>query len=100
MAGRGSKSAQQRTEAERARLHAARTSWHEGQVRRRTRDNAVAVIVGALVVAGAVASQVAYAQVNPPAPAPTPTVEQTDAPAPTESTTPLPTDLPTDAPAE
>lgn len=82
MAARGSKTTQQaRTEAERARLHTARTAWHGRQIRRRVRDNAIAVIVGVLLIAAAVFSQVMHAQVSAPEPTPTPTVEQTEAPA-------------------
>lgn len=107
MAGRGKSTRQSRTEAERARLHAARKTWHEGQIRRRGRDNTIAVIAGVLVIAGAVASQVAYAQANPPAPSPTPSIEPTDAPLPTDAPapetplpeTPLPEPLPTETPA-
>ena len=98
MAGRGKSTQQSRTEAERARLHTARKTWHEGQIRRRTRDNAIAVVVGVLIIAGAIVSQVVHAQVNPPAPSPTPTVEPTDAPLPSDEATPEP--APTDAPAE
>ncbi len=98
MAGRGKSTQQSRTEAERARLHTARTTWHEGQIRRRARDNTVAVVAGALIVAGAIVSQVVHAQVNPPAPSPTPTVEPTVAPVPTDPGTPDPE--PTGAPAE
>ncbi|MFJ4174428.1 hypothetical protein [Microbacterium sp. NPDC089696] len=97
MAARGSKGAQRsRTEAERARLHVARREWHDRQIRRRVRDNAIAVIAGIVIVGGAVASQVVHAQVTAPEPEPTPSVEPTDAPFPTE--TPLPTDAP--APTE
>lgn len=78
MATRGSKNTQQRTEAERARLHTARTEWHDGQIRRRVRDNTIAVIVAVMIVAAAIGSQVVHAQVAPTAPAPTPTVEPTD----------------------
>ncbi|MEV7608987.1 hypothetical protein AB0N61_05855 [Microbacterium sp. NPDC089320] len=98
MAGRGKSTRQSRTEAERARLHTARTTWHEGQIRRRTRDNMIAVIAGALIVAGAVVSQVVHAQVAAPTPSPTPTVEPTDAPVPTDSETPEP--APSETPAE
>lgn len=90
MAARGSKNAQQRTEAERARLHAARTDWHDGQIRRRTRDNTVAAIAGVVIVAAAIGSQVVHAQVTPPAPDPTSTVEPTDAPLPEEPIIPEP----------
>lgn len=103
MAARGSKNAQ-RTQAERARLHTARREWHDGQIRRRVRDNTLACIVGALVIAAAVGSQVVHAQVTAPAPEPTPTVEPTDAPlqddAPVPDETPVPDPVPSDeAPA-
>ncbi|MFJ4225143.1 hypothetical protein [Microbacterium sp. NPDC089695] len=99
MAARGSRSDRRsRTEAERARLHAARTQWHERQIRRRVRDNAIAVIVGILVVGGAVASQVVHAQVTAPAPEPTPSVEPTDAPLPSEFPVPTDAPAPTEAP--
>jgi hypothetical protein len=98
MAARGSKNAQQRTEAERARLHAARTEWHDGLIRRRVRDNTIAGIVGALIVAAAIGSQVWHAQVAPPAPAPT--VEPTDAPLQDEAPLPEQTPLPDPAPSE
>lgn len=92
MAARGSKSAQARTEAERARLHAARKSWHDGRIRRRVRDNTIAGIVGGLLVIGAIASQVVHAQVTAPepTPTPTPTVAPSDAPLP-GAPTPEPT---------
>ncbi|MFD7870971.1 hypothetical protein ACFV3I_10770 [Microbacterium sp. NPDC059771] len=90
MAARGSKKAQSRTEAERARLHAARTRWHEDQIRRRRRDNTVAVIVGGLVVVAAIGSQVVHAQVTAPEPTPSPTISPSDSPVPSES--PLPSD--------
>lgn len=98
MAGRGKSTQQSRTEAERARLHTARKTWHDGQIRRRVRDNTVAGVVGALIVAGAVVSQVALAQTAPADPDPAPTVAPTDAPAPSDTTTPDP--LPSDAPVE
>lgn len=97
MAARGSKSAQVRTQAERARLHAARTARHEGLIRRRVRDNAVAAIVGSLIVVGAIASQVAHAQVVGPEPTPTPSVEPS---APVDPSAPVEEPVPTDAPAE
>lgn len=99
MAARGSKSAQQtRAEAERARLHAARKSWHDGQIRRRVRDNTIAGIVGGLIVVGAIASQFVHAQVTAPeptpTPTPTPTATSTDAPT---APTPEPTTVETPA---
>ena len=82
MPGRGSKNAQ-RTKAatERARLYAARTSWHEGQISRRVRDNTVAGIVGGLIIVGAVVSQSVHAAVTAPEPEPT----ETSTPAPLEN---------------
>lgn len=85
MAARVSKSAQQeRAQAERARLHAARKSWHESRISRRVRDNTIAGIVGGLVVVGAIASQFVHAQVTAPEPTPTPssTVAPTQGPSP------------------
>lgn len=100
MAARGSRSTrQERTEAERrTRLHTARTIWHQGQIRRRTRDNAVAAIVGSLIVVAAIGSQVVHAQVTAPEPTPTPTVEPSISPTETPAETPAP--VPSDTPAE
>lgn len=93
MAARGSKSAQARTSAERARLHAARTKWHERQIRRRVRDNTVAVIVCGLIVIAAIGSQVLHAQATAPQPTPSPAVEPAtvvpETPEPIPSTTPV-----------
>ncbi|PKQ33782.1 MAG: hypothetical protein CVT61_14400 [Actinobacteria bacterium HGW-Actinobacteria-11] len=98
MAARGSKKAQSRTSAERARLHAARTQWHEGQIRRRVRDNTIAAVAASLIVVAAIGSQVVHAQVTAPEPEPTPapTVEPTtpSTDAPSETPTPLPSDTP------
>ncbi len=72
MAGRGPKESQRsRTEMERARLYAARTAWHKGQITRRIRDNTVAGVVGGLIVVGAIASQSVHAAVSAPDPEPT-----------------------------
>ena len=100
MAARGSRSTrQERVEAERrTRLHTARTIWHQGQIRRRTRDNAIAAIVGALIVIAAIGSQVVHAQVTAPEPTPTPTVDPSVAPSEAPSETPVP--IPSDTPAE
>lgn len=82
MAGRGPKNAQRsRAEAERARLYAARTAWHDGQIRRRTRDNLIAGIVGGLLVVGAIASQSVHASMFAPEPEPT----ETSTPGPIEN---------------
>ena len=105
MAARGSRGAQKaRTAAERARLHAARTEWHERQLRRRVRDNTIAGIKGGLVVVAAIASQAVHAQLTAPEPTPTPTVVPSESPAPEETPgtvdTPSPEPTSTEAPAE
>ncbi|AMG84575.1 MULTISPECIES: hypothetical protein [Microbacterium] len=100
MAARGSKKAQTRTEAERARLHTARTRWHQDQIRRRTRDNAIAITVGALIVVGAIVSQVVHAQVTAPEPTPTPSPTSSIAPSPTPSDAPSPVPTASETPTE
>ncbi|WP_309129278.1 hypothetical protein [Microbacterium sp.] len=96
MAARGSRQ-RAKTEAERARLYAARAKWHETQVRRRHRDTMIAVIAGALVVIGAVVSQTLHAQITAPAPSPSPSAPASDTPAP-ETPTPTLTNPPLDSP--
>lgn len=91
MAARGSKKAQTRTEAERARLHTARTRWHQDRIRRRTRDNIIAVTVGSLIVVGAIVSQVVHAQVTTPEPTPSPSSSTAPSPAPSDTPSPAPT---------
>ena len=100
MAARGSKKAQARTEAERARLPPARTRWHPDQIRRRTRDNAIAITVGALIVVGAIVSQVVHAQVTAPEPTPTPSPTSSIAPSPTPSDAPSPVPTASETPTE
>ena len=98
MAGRGSKrSAQSRNEAERARLYAARAQWHERGIRRRVRDNMIAIAAGGLLVVGAFASQAVHAGVTaPPEPEPTETVSPEPAPVPDETEPAAPTPEPSD----
>ncbi|MEJ1087494.1 hypothetical protein WDU99_04100 [Microbacterium sp. Mu-80] len=108
MAVRGSRGARQRTrtEAERARLYTARTMWHEKQVSRRRRDTWIAVIVGGLIVIGAIVSQtmLGLATGSEPTPAPTqttvPTEQPTPTPSPTDSTPASPTPEPTQTTGE
>lgn len=77
-----------RESRERARVYQARQTFHEGRIRRRTRDNVIAAIAGGLVIAGIVAVQTVYFTVGPGMPQPEPTTTST--PAPTTSTTPEP----------
>lgn len=107
MAIRGSRRGQQqaRSEAERARLYAARKGWHEKQISRRRRDTWLASVVGGLVVIGAIVSQTVFGVVNAPEPTPLPTPTKTEAPAspePTPDETPAetPSPTPTQTPGE
>lgn len=93
------KSQLSREARERARIYAARTEFQAGQGTRRTRDNWIAGIAAAVIIAGAVFSQVAAYSSGPWAPMPTPTPSPTTTtvptPAPTESTGPAPSGTPT-----
>ncbi|WP_127819162.1 dioxygenase [Microbacterium sp. CPCC 204701] len=88
-----------RAARERTRLYQARRQFHEGQARRRTRDNLIAGIVGGLLIIGIGAAQTAYFLAGPGAPEPAPTstptpTGMTPTPAPT-ATTPTPDPSPT-----
>lgn len=95
MATRG-KDRQTREQRERARAYQARVELHERLGRRRTRDNVIALVVGLVVIAGAIGAQTAYFVAGPGAPEPTPS------PAPSESVpasgAPTPSVPATDAP--
>lgn len=88
----GGKQRDTREERERARVYQARRTYHEGQSRRRTRDNLIAGIAGGLLIAAVVAGQAAYFMAGPGAPAPTPT------PTSTSTVTPEPSATPTQSP--
>ncbi|MGB3733057.1 hypothetical protein [Microbacterium sp.] len=96
MAARTSRGSQRsRGDAERARLYAARTAWHQKLQRRRVRDTVLACIIGGLIVVGAVVSQTVHAQVTAPAPTPS------HAPASPVATTPaVPSPDPAQTPGE
>lgn len=99
MAVRGSRGAQQRakTEAERARLYAARTAWNRKIVDRRRRDTIIAAVGGSLIVIGAIVSQSLHAQVTAPAPTPSPAVTQAPvAPSEPAEESPAPSPTPTE----
>lgn len=82
----GGKDRQSREQRERARVYQARQELHRRQGARRTRDNVIGLIVGLMVIAGAIAVQTLYFVDGPGAPAPEPAV--TDTPAPTPQPTP------------
>jgi hypothetical protein len=89
----GSKS---RDERERARVYQARVALHEAQVRRRSRDNLLAGIIGGVLILAVIGGQTAYFAMGPGAPAPEPsgTPSSTVTPDPT-ATAPVPTPTPT-----
>ena len=96
----GGKNRDARAARERTRLYEARRQFHEGQARRRTRDNVIAGIVGGVLVLGLIGAQTAYFVAGPGAPAPSPTStpgptgttpEQTPSPTTTPEPTPSPT---------
>ncbi|WP_285137446.1 dioxygenase [Microbacterium sp. lyk4-40-TSB-66] len=91
MATRGN-DRQTREQRERARAYQARVELHERQGRRRTRDNAIAPVVGLVVILGAIGAQTAYFVAGPGMPAP----EPTSTPAPS---TPAPSTPATETPA-
>ncbi|WP_203579447.1 dioxygenase [Microbacterium hibisci] len=102
----GGKNRDGRAARERSRLYEARRQFHDGQARRRTRDNLIAGIVGGVLVLGLIGSQTAYFLAGPGAPAPAPSSTPTPtgtmpAPTPTPTTTgePAPTLEPTPTPA-
>lgn len=74
---------------ERARLYQARKAFHEGQSRRRTRDNLIAGVGGGLLILAVIGGQTAYFLAGPGAPVPSPST----------STSPEPTSVPTETPA-
>lgn len=81
-----------RDERERARVYQARRAYHEGQSRRRTRDDVIAGIAGGALILAVIAGQAAYFLVGPGVPAPSPT------PTPTSPVSPEPSGSPTESP--
>jgi len=79
----GGKDRQSREQRERARAYQARQELHRRQGQRRRRDNILGIVIGIVVIAGAVASQTVYFVSGPGAPTPVPSV--TDAPSPSAS---------------
>lgn len=93
-----------RAARERTRLYQARREFHEGQARRRRRDDLIAGIVGGVLVLGIAAAQTVYFVSGPGAPEPAPTSTPTPTPSgmtpsPTATTpTPEPSATPTPTP--
>ena len=96
----GGKQRGTREERERARVYQARRAYHEGQSRRRTRDNLIAGVAGGLLIVAVIAGQAAYFVVGPGVPAPSPSPSSTVAPEPSASpTAPTPAATPEPTPA-
>jgi hypothetical protein len=95
----GGKNRDARAARDRTRLYEARRQFHEGQARRRTRDNLIAGIVGGVLVVGLIGAQTAYFVAGPgvpePAPSSTPTPTATTPAATPTPTTPEPSATPT-----
>ena len=103
----GGKQRDTRAERERVRVYQARQAFHDGQSRRRTRDNLIAGIGGGILILAVVAGQAAYFMSGPGAPAPTPSTSTSPSPTttpdpsaspaatPDPSATPAPTATPT-----
>ncbi|MGZ0710844.1 dioxygenase (plasmid) [Coraliomargarita sp. W4R53] len=95
----GGKDRETRETRERARRYSARQKYQSGLTSRRTRDNAIAAVVGGLLIVAAFFAQSIYFTTGPGAPEPQPTPSMTSTPAPTETLTPevdpTPTELPT-----
>lgn len=100
MSARGSRDSRRRTEAERARIHAARAAWHSRTIGRRRRDTVIATVAGSLIVISAMVSQIVHAQVTLPEPTPTPSSTPLDTPSPAPSTSMSPSSTPTPIPSE
>ena len=87
-----------RVQRDRARAYRARVELNAGRERRRTRDNVIGGIVGAVLLIGILVAQIAYYTEGPgkPVPEPTPTATTTVTPTPaaTDATTPAPTTTP------
>lgn len=87
---RGGKDRAAREARERARLYQARATLHQGQQRRRVRDNVIAGVVGGILIAGVIGGQIAYYAFGPGVPAPSPTGTPTPTPTMTVPVSPSP----------
>ena len=99
----GGKDRDARAARERTRLYEARRQFHDGQARRRTRDNLIAGVVGGVLVLGLIGAQTLYFVAGPGAPEPSPSstptpTATTPGPTPSATTTPEPSATPTPTP--
>jgi hypothetical protein len=86
----GGKQRDTREVRERSRIYQARRAFHDGQARRRTRDNVLAGVGGGILILAVIAGQAAYFTAGPGAPVPTPSPTAT----PSSTTTPDPSASP------
>ena len=66
---------------ERNRAYLARKEYHDGQLRRRRRDDVVASIAGGILILAIVGGQIAYFTVGPGSSHPSPTHSATPSPS-------------------
>ena len=95
----GGKDRGSREARERARVYQARQAFHDGQQRRRVRDNLIAGIAGGAVILAIVIAQTVYFTAGPGAPSPTPTTTSTPGPSGTPSPEPTASDTPSPEPS-
>jgi hypothetical protein len=97
----GGKQRDTREVRDRARIYQARRAFHDGQARRRTRDNIIAGVGGGILILAVAAGQAAYFMAGPgaPAPTPTPTASPSSTTTPDPTTSPAPSEEPTPTPA-
>lgn len=79
----GSAKKASRESRERARVFQARHAYQDGLVRRRKRDNVIALVGGGVLLLAIIGGQVAYFTAGPGAPDPVPTQTSTPSPTPT-----------------
>lgn len=72
-------------------MYQARQTYRAGQLRRRSRDNLIAAVVGGVLILGVVGGQIAFYAAGPGAPVPSPSPSSSTSatvPAPTPTITP------------
>lgn len=93
----GGKDRGTREARERARVYQARQEFHDGRIRRRTRDNVIAGVAGGVLILAIVGVQTLYYTTGPGAPVPAPS--ETSTPTPTSTPEPTGTDAPAESPS-
>ena len=78
--GQGRSAREVREVRERNRAYRARKEYHDGQLRRRRRDDVVAGLAGGLLILAIVGGQIAYFTVGPGSSHPSPTHSATPSP--------------------